>query len=118
MKPVAPRPARLPRRHAVAAGVINDPRISVEFESGRERPLARAMLLHPKLKSILTQPATLGCSRPNGKQGFYFPDYLVERVTERTPSPALGSEAVVVGTAPVTRSLLTSKRLIPSGETA
>src|SRR5260221_476997 len=85
MKPVAPRPARLPRRHAVAAGVINDPRISVEFESGRERLLVCAMLFHPEFKRISAQPAKLGCSRPNGKQGFYFPDYLVEWATERLP---------------------------------
>jgi hypothetical protein len=85
MKPVAPRPARLLRRHAVAAGVINDPRVLVEFGPGRERLLACAMLFHPDFKFILAQPAKLGCSRPNGKQDFYFPDYLVEWMTERLP---------------------------------
>lgn len=86
IKPGAPRPARLPRRHAVAAfGVINHLGISVEFESGGERLLACAMVFHPEFDSILAQPARLECSRPNGKQGFYFPDYRVGWVTARPP---------------------------------
>ena len=58
--PGTPRPARLPRRHAVAAfGVINHLGISVEFESGGERLLACAMLFHPEFDSILAQPASV-----------------------------------------------------------